>query len=121
MRIKTKENGKVEIKEIIKRGHHVRDFRGKGVATSANAEPIRVCFKCGDSNHLANSELCPEKKKQDGRNASGHARKYIERGCHLFLAHVTEKEKSEKRLEDVPVIRDFPEVFPDDLPGLPPS
>nr|GEV42378.1 putative reverse transcriptase domain-containing protein [Tanacetum cinerariifolium] len=26
----------------------------------------------------------------------------------------------EKRLEDVPVIRDFPEVFPDDLPGLPP-
>nr|GFC21760.1 reverse transcriptase domain-containing protein [Tanacetum cinerariifolium] len=26
----------------------------------------------------------------------------------------------EKRIEDVPVIRDFPEVFPDDLPGLPP-
>ncbi|GKF77653.1 hypothetical protein Tco_0230123 [Tanacetum coccineum] len=23
-------------------------------------------------------------------------------------------------MEDVPVIRDFPEVFPDDLPGLPP-
>ncbi|GJS17742.1 putative reverse transcriptase domain-containing protein [Tanacetum coccineum] len=49
------------------------------------------------------------------------ARKYIERGCHLFLAHITEKEKYEKRLEDVPVICDFPEVFPDDLPGLPPS
>ncbi|GKF19429.1 putative reverse transcriptase domain-containing protein, partial [Tanacetum coccineum] len=30
------------------------------------------------------------------------------------------KEKSKKRLEDVPVIHDFPEVFPDDLPGLPP-
>ncbi|GJW17887.1 hypothetical protein Tco_0025323 [Tanacetum coccineum] len=27
---------------------------------------------CGDPNHLANSELCPEKKKQEGRNASGH-------------------------------------------------
>nr|GEZ67110.1 putative reverse transcriptase domain-containing protein [Tanacetum cinerariifolium] len=26
----------------------------------------------------------------------------------------------EKRIEDVPVIQDFPEVFPDDLPGLPP-
>ncbi|GJX42446.1 putative reverse transcriptase domain-containing protein [Tanacetum coccineum] len=48
------------------------------------------------------------------------ARKYIERGCHLFLAHVTEKKSKEKRLEDVPVIRDFPEVFPDDLSGLPP-
>ncbi|GKC70826.1 putative reverse transcriptase domain-containing protein [Tanacetum coccineum] len=42
------------------------------------------------------------------------------RGCHLFLAHVTEKKSKEKRLEDVPVIRDFPEVFPDNLPGLPP-
>ncbi|GJX35670.1 putative reverse transcriptase domain-containing protein, partial [Tanacetum coccineum] len=46
--------------------------------------------------------------------------KYIKRGCHLFLAHVTEKKPKEKRLEDVPVICDFPEVFPDDLPGLPP-
>ncbi|GKB03533.1 putative reverse transcriptase domain-containing protein [Tanacetum coccineum] len=33
---------------------------------------------------------------------------------------ITEKKKSdEKRLEDIPVVREFPEVFPDDLPGLP--
>ncbi|GJX35861.1 putative reverse transcriptase domain-containing protein [Tanacetum coccineum] len=48
------------------------------------------------------------------------ARKYIKRGCHLFFAHVTGKESKEKRIEDVPVIRDFPKVFPDDLPKLPP-
>ncbi|GJT43156.1 putative reverse transcriptase domain-containing protein [Tanacetum coccineum] len=36
-------------------------------------------------------------------------RKYVERGCHLFLAHVTEKRSKEKQLEDVPRIRDFPE------------
>ncbi|GJY90972.1 putative reverse transcriptase domain-containing protein [Tanacetum coccineum] len=48
------------------------------------------------------------------------ASKYIERGHQLFMAHVTEKEPKEKRLEDVPVILDFPEVFLDDLPGLPP-
>ncbi|GJR36254.1 putative reverse transcriptase domain-containing protein [Tanacetum coccineum] len=48
------------------------------------------------------------------------AKKYIERGHQLFVAHVTKKEPKEKRLEDVPVIQDFPEVFPDDLPGLPP-
>ncbi|GJU46548.1 putative reverse transcriptase domain-containing protein [Tanacetum coccineum] len=48
------------------------------------------------------------------------ARKYVERGCHLFLAHVTEKKSKEKRLKDMPVIRYFPKVFPDDLPGLPP-
>nr|GEU65205.1 putative reverse transcriptase domain-containing protein [Tanacetum cinerariifolium] len=49
-----------------------------------------------------------------------YAYKYIEQGFHLFLAHVTEKKPKEKLLEDVLVIRDFPEVFPDDLPGLPP-
>ncbi|GJV24139.1 putative reverse transcriptase domain-containing protein [Tanacetum coccineum] len=32
------------------------------------------------------------------------------------------KEKSEKkRLEDVPIVRDYPEVFPKDFPGLPPT
>ncbi|GJY58233.1 putative reverse transcriptase domain-containing protein [Tanacetum coccineum] len=33
---------------------------------------------------------------------------------------VTKKEPAERSLKDVSVIRDFPEVFPDDLPGLPP-
>ncbi|GKF85081.1 hypothetical protein Tco_0249979 [Tanacetum coccineum] len=26
----------------------------------------------------------------------------------------------DKRLEDIPVVREFPKVFPEDLPGLPP-
>ncbi|GJW27268.1 putative reverse transcriptase domain-containing protein [Tanacetum coccineum] len=47
------------------------------------------------------------------------ASKYIERGHQLFVAHVTEKEPKEKRLEDVPVIS-IPLGFPDDLQGLPP-
>ncbi|GJW76332.1 putative reverse transcriptase domain-containing protein [Tanacetum coccineum] len=37
--------------------------------------------------------------------------KYVERGYHLFLAHVMEKKLKEKRLEDVPVIRDFSELL----------
>ncbi|GKA53041.1 putative reverse transcriptase domain-containing protein [Tanacetum coccineum] len=53
------------------------------------------------------------------------AQKYMERGFPIFLAHVTAKEvedKSEKkRLEDVPIVQDFPKVFPEDLPGLPPT
>ncbi|GJY98015.1 putative reverse transcriptase domain-containing protein, partial [Tanacetum coccineum] len=48
------------------------------------------------------------------------ARKYVERGCHLFLAHMKKNKSKEKQLEDVPVIYDFPEVFPEELPGLPP-
>nr|GFB33454.1 putative reverse transcriptase domain-containing protein [Tanacetum cinerariifolium] len=48
------------------------------------------------------------------------AQKYIKNGCELFLAQVTRTVSKEKRVEDVPVICDFPKVFPEDLPGLPP-
>ncbi|GJW60737.1 putative reverse transcriptase domain-containing protein [Tanacetum coccineum] len=71
----------------------------------------------------------------DGSNRGHEARlhiisysktqEYMLKGCPVFLAHVTTKEvedKSEKkRLEDLPIVRDFPEVFPEDLPGLPPT
>ncbi|GJU88232.1 putative reverse transcriptase domain-containing protein [Tanacetum coccineum] len=43
----------------------------------------------------------------------------------VFLAHVTTKKaedkSEEKQLEDVPIVRDFPDVFPEDLSGLPPT
>ncbi|GKD39357.1 putative reverse transcriptase domain-containing protein [Tanacetum coccineum] len=48
--------------------------------------------------------------------------KHLQKGCHVFLAHIKEKkfeEKSEeKRLEDVSFVRDFLEVFPKDFLGL---
>ncbi|GKA14355.1 putative reverse transcriptase domain-containing protein [Tanacetum coccineum] len=51
--------------------------------------------------------------------------KYMLKGYHVFLAHVTTKkieDKSEgKRLEDVPIVRDFLKVFLEDLSGLPPT
>nr|GEX48883.1 putative reverse transcriptase domain-containing protein [Tanacetum cinerariifolium] len=50
---------------------------------------------------------------------------YLSKGCDVFLANVTTteaKDKSEgKRLEDVPIVRDFLEVFPEDLSGIPPA
>ncbi|GJT89312.1 putative reverse transcriptase domain-containing protein [Tanacetum coccineum] len=51
--------------------------------------------------------------------------KYMLKGCLIFWVHVTTKkteDKSEKkRLEDVSIVQDFPEVFPEDLPGLLPT
>ncbi|GJZ37013.1 putative reverse transcriptase domain-containing protein [Tanacetum coccineum] len=47
---------------------------------------------------------------------------YIEKGCQVFLVQMMKKEEteaSEKRIVDVHVVRDFSEVFPKDLPGLP--
>ncbi|GJY55192.1 putative reverse transcriptase domain-containing protein [Tanacetum coccineum] len=46
--------------------------------------------------------------------------RYISRGCQVFVVQVMEKKSDEKRLEDIPVVREFLEVFPEDLPGLPP-
>ncbi|GJY94223.1 hypothetical protein Tco_0510584 [Tanacetum coccineum] len=52
-------------------------------------------------------------------------RKYFRRGWSVYLVKVTSKKaedkSEEKRLEDVPIIREFRKVFPDDLPGLPPA
>nr|GEX47722.1 putative reverse transcriptase domain-containing protein [Tanacetum cinerariifolium] len=49
--------------------------------------------------------------------------KYVKKGFPIFLAHITTKEvedkSKKKRLEDVPIVRNFPEVFPEELPGLP--
>nr|GEW98104.1 putative reverse transcriptase domain-containing protein [Tanacetum cinerariifolium] len=50
---------------------------------------------------------------------------YMAKGCHVFLAQISatkEDDKSEgKQVKDVPIIQDFPEVFPENLPGLPPA
>nr|GEY46545.1 putative reverse transcriptase domain-containing protein [Tanacetum cinerariifolium] len=47
-------------------------------------------------------------------------KKYADRRSYLFVAQVVEKEPAERRLEDVPVICEFPDVFLKELPGLPP-
>nr|GEV47206.1 hypothetical protein [Tanacetum cinerariifolium] len=53
------------------------------------------------------------------------AQRYLSKGCDVFLARITTKEakdKSEgKRLEDILIVKDFPEFFPEDLLGIPPA
>ncbi|GJS75326.1 putative reverse transcriptase domain-containing protein [Tanacetum coccineum] len=48
---------------------------------------------------------------------------YIDKGCQVFLVQMMKKKETEipeRRIEHVPIVRDFPEVFPEELPGLPP-
>nr|GEV70362.1 putative reverse transcriptase domain-containing protein [Tanacetum cinerariifolium] len=51
--------------------------------------------------------------------------KYIRKGCQAYLAQVTSKKakdkSEEKRVEDVPIVQEFLEVFPKDFPRLPPA
>nr|GFA25800.1 putative reverse transcriptase domain-containing protein [Tanacetum cinerariifolium] len=47
--------------------------------------------------------------------------RYLLKGYPIFLAHVTTKgaedKSKEKRLKDIPIVQDFPEVFPEDFLG----
>ena len=45
----------------------------------------------------------------------------IKDGCQAYLAHVIDSSLAAKEIKDIPVVREFPDVFPEDLPGLPPD
>nr|GFB70703.1 reverse transcriptase domain-containing protein [Tanacetum cinerariifolium] len=85
---------------------------------------------------------CPKLKNNNNRgnqvgNAKAQAKVYAVgkaganpvtislRGFHVFLANITatkDEDKSKgKRLEDLPVVQEFPEVFLEDLSGIPPT
>ncbi|GJY33009.1 putative reverse transcriptase domain-containing protein [Tanacetum coccineum] len=103
---------------------------GKSINNKVNAPPW--CMREDHSYPWGNETLTIH---GDGSNRGHEAhlhiisytktQEYILKGCTVFLANINTKEmedKSEKkRLEDVPIVQDFPDVFPEDLPGLPPT
>ncbi|KAD7116959.1 hypothetical protein E3N88_04227 [Mikania micrantha] len=66
-------------------------------------------------------EVCIQGEKRGGTILCSLAKamNYMNHGGQLFLAYVLDAQKEIKELNDVPVVRDFPNVFPDDLPGVP--
>ncbi|GJT54954.1 putative reverse transcriptase domain-containing protein [Tanacetum coccineum] len=91
-----------------------------------NLMPKIVRISCGNETLIIHGD-----ESNWGHEAHLHiisyskTQEYMLKGCLVFLAHVTTNEvedKSEKkRLEDVPIVQDFLEVFPEDLPGLLPT
>ena len=49
------------------------------------------------------------------------AHKLLRKGCEAYLACVMTSEGSETELARIPVVRKFLDVFPEELPGLPPD
>ena len=47
------------------------------------------------------------------------ARRFLKKGCEPFLALVLDSKRGQVNLEDIIVIKEFPDVFPEELPGLP--
>ncbi|GJY54311.1 reverse transcriptase domain-containing protein [Tanacetum coccineum] len=99
-------------------GHLTKNCRNKRPATGSNLLPVTVtCHACREKWHYANQ--C---QKTTNNNAQGRAYMLRERNAHQDpnVVTVMEKKSDEKRLEQIPVVREFLEVFPEDLPGLPP-
>ena len=49
------------------------------------------------------------------------ARCFLRKGCEAFLALVVDSKKGQVNLEDISVIKEFPNMLPEELPGLPPE
>ena len=49
------------------------------------------------------------------------ARRFLRKGCEAFLALIHDSKREQVNLETIPVIREFPDVFPEELPGVPPE
>ncbi|GJW84449.1 putative reverse transcriptase domain-containing protein [Tanacetum coccineum] len=88
---------------------HIPDCRGTGNANNLNNQKGTgsgqkpTCFECGVQGHF--KKECPRMKNNKGNRGNQEV----------------EDKSEKKRLEDVPIVQDFPEVFPEDLPGLCPT
>ncbi|XP_076907608.1 uncharacterized protein LOC143564118 [Bidens hawaiensis] len=49
------------------------------------------------------------------------ATKMIHHGCFAYLAYAINTQKETKKVEEVSVVCEFPDVFPKELPGIPPD
>ena len=49
------------------------------------------------------------------------AQRMLRKGCQGYLAYVVETGKEGTLVDEIPVVREFPDVFPDDIAGLPPE
>ena len=47
------------------------------------------------------------------------ARRFIRKGYEAFLALILDSKRGQVDVEKIPVVRDFPDVFPEELPSIP--
>nr|GEV78394.1 hypothetical protein [Tanacetum cinerariifolium] len=111
-------------------GHFVCDCRSTANVNTANNQrgcgtgQKPTCYECGSQGHFRKD--CPKFKNNNrgtqGGNATAPAKVYAVGRAGTNPDSIVVTDKSEKkRLEDVPIVRNFPEVYPEDLSGLPPT
>ena len=50
---------------------------------------------------------------------------FVRKGCKVFVVHVMNDEHMNKedklKFDEIPILKEFSDVFPEDIPGLPPK
>ena len=49
------------------------------------------------------------------------ARRFLRKGCEAFLALVLDSKREQVNLEKIHVVKEFPDVFPEELPRITPE
>ena len=91
----------------LSRHQAIVDCRMKRVTLRTPNED-EVTFIGERSNHLSNVI------------SAATARTIVWKGCEAYLAYVIDTVKARPSVSDIPTVSDFSEVFPEELPGLPP-
>ncbi|GKB01705.1 putative reverse transcriptase domain-containing protein [Tanacetum coccineum] len=106
-----------------------RDYAGnlpRVRVPGAGVTPLQdvTCYGCGEKGHY--KDKCPKGRNQLNKRARARAYVVVENSLQN-LHMVTEDPRllacikaDEKKLDDIRVVQYFPEVFPDELSGLPP-
>ncbi|XP_074374696.1 uncharacterized protein LOC141715112 [Apium graveolens] len=67
-------------------------------------------------------EVIFREKRQERKFLTAiQTKRLFRQGCETYLAHVKDIEEDSLRLEDIPLVKYFPDVFLDELPRLPPD
>ncbi|KAJ9546708.1 hypothetical protein OSB04_019251 [Centaurea solstitialis] len=63
------------------------------------------------------------RRKQLAFCSVANARRWLQRGCEGYLAYavIDQAEERKPSVADVPVVNEYPDVSPEDLPGIPPD
>ena len=78
-----------------------------------------VLLKCSDLSEVTiqgiRSEPIPK------AISAMEARCFLRKGCEAFLALILDYKREQVNFENIPMIREFPDMFPEELPGVPPE
>ena len=79
------------------------------IVTLKTPKEDKVTFIGERSNHLSNMI------------STSTARKMVRKGCEAYLAYVIHTVKARPSVSNIPTVSDFPDVFLEEFPGLPPK